>query len=356
MRIILFLSTVLLSACAKEIPVPAHYISDHFWVHNKGADMYVSARGNSTANTIIINVHGGPAYGAQQIHLSRPLVYEKLEEKAIVVYYDQRGIGLSTGNFSKNLYSLPQFVEDLDHVIEVVNHKYGKHNSIFLLGRSWGGMLTAEYLTEPARAVKISGWIEVAGAHDAVLTKSAGKQQLIETANEQIILGNSVSQWEKLKSFAASFDPDAEHTDAYQQLTTYWEKAAEAQQLLTTDGIIHEEVSVNGLSERDIQRYSAYDPLGVTWNNWAGPEEKIWSSLAVYSVTPKLAQVTLPILFIWGKYDFIVPSALATSAFQRTGTPQGDKFLRIYEDQAHYPMGNADRFLSDVLPFIEQYR
>jgi len=356
MRITIFLSFILLSACAKEIPVPAHYVSDHFWIHNKGADMYVATRGNPTENTIIINVHGGPAYGAQYVHLARPLVYEKLEEKAIVVYYDQRGVGLSTGNFAESLYSLSQFVEDLDHVIEVIKHKYGNQNSIFLMGRSWGGMLTAAYLTNPIRAKKIVGWIEIAGAHDAVLTKTAGKQQMIEIANEQIAFGNSVPQWKALKSFADNFEPEAESSDTYQQLITYWQKATEAQSLLAKDGIIQEKEPTHGLSDKDIRRHSAYDPLGVSWNNRVGPEVKIWSALADYSLTSRLSQVTLPTLFIWGKYDLMVPQALAHSAFQTIGTLQQHKYLRIYDEQSHYPMGDPNRFLSDVLPFLEQYR
>ena len=349
--IMVVLVTLTLSSCTKdEIAVPHGYVNESFFVRHEGADLYTTARGNNSTNSIIINIHGGPAQGAQLIALTRPVVYEELEKLGIVVYYDQRGIGLSTGHFSESTINLPQFTDDLQNVIEVCKYKYGDEKKIFLLSRSWGGLLAAEYLLNQSRQDGIHGWINIAGAYDLPKITTYGKNNLLNIANEQIGLNKSTEEWNKIKNYAINYDSTNLSWDNLNQL---WSKGVEGMELLTNDGMIIENTSTSGLSSDEVGGSTAYSSFEVTQNDWQEIPETIMKPLLTYS--PEMDNISIPTYFIYGKYDLIVPADLAQFGFENLSTPETDKYLQVYPNQAHFPMGNFEQFVSDVKAFIQKY-
>jgi proline iminopeptidase len=85
---------------------------------------------------VVIVLHGGP--GADYRYL---LPLKPLSDDYQVVFYDQRGSGLSPRVPNEQL-TLDQFVEDLHAIVGVVS----PHGPVRLIGHSWGGMLAAAYL------------------------------------------------------------------------------------------------------------------------------------------------------------------------------------------------------------------
>lgn len=342
---------VLTPGCEKEqILVPESYANDAFWVRIDNADLYATARGNQDNKVVIINIHGGPQTGAQYYALSRPLAYEALESAAVVVYYDQRGIGLSTGNFSTASITLKQYVKDLDVVIQTARHRYGADTDVFLLARSWGGLLAAEFLQSHDRQQHIAGWIEVNGAHDIIGVKRLGKVRLLEEAETQIALGNDPQAWQEIQAFATSFNPS---TTSFDDLTELWRHGYEGIELLKEAGIVRENTTTSGLTEEQIAGNTAYSLLEVASNDLQGISDLMFDQLMEYKAD--LGQIEIPTLLIWGHYDLVVPYTVAEHAVQEIGTPPEDTYLRIYSDQAHFSMGDWESFASDALAFIEAY-
>ncbi len=343
--------SMLTVACQKdEVNVPEEYVNESFYIRNNKADLYTTARGNQLTNSIIINIHGGPAQGAQLIALTRPVVYEELEKLGIVIYYDQRGIGLSTGNFSENTITLSQFKDDLNSVIEICKFKYGSNKSIFLLSRSWGGLLAAEYLVDLDLQSKIAGWINVAGAYDLPKMISYGKSKLMDIANEQIDRNHSVQKWLELKEYASTFDTT---NFSWDNISRLWTKGVEGMQILENDGEIVENRTISGLSMEEAHAHPSYSSFEVTQNDGQNIADIILEPLTSYS--PALEKIQLPTSFIYGKYDLLVPSDLAEDGFNTISTPASDKYLHIYPAQAHFPMGNFEQFTSQAKTFIESY-
>ncbi|MCB0096138.1 MAG: alpha/beta hydrolase [Caldilineaceae bacterium] len=90
----------------------------------------------SPQNPVVVVVHGGP--GGDYGYL---LNLHQLEDEYFVVFYDQRGAGLSPRVDAAEL-SLQSSIEDLHRI---VTH-YGQGKPVHLIGHSWGGMLAAGYL------------------------------------------------------------------------------------------------------------------------------------------------------------------------------------------------------------------
>lgn len=88
------------------------------------------------ANPALIVVHGGP--GGDFGYL---LNLHRLADDYFVVFYDQRGAGLSPRVDAAEL-TLAASVADLHRL---VTH-YGQGSPVYLLGHSWGAMLAAAYI------------------------------------------------------------------------------------------------------------------------------------------------------------------------------------------------------------------
>lgn len=89
-------------------------------------------------NPVVVVVHGGP--GGNYGYL---LNLHQLENDYLVVFYDQRGAGLSPRVDASEL-SLHSSIADLHRI---VTH-YGQGEPVHLVGHSWGAMLAAGYIGE----------------------------------------------------------------------------------------------------------------------------------------------------------------------------------------------------------------
>ncbi len=87
-----------------------------------------------TGEHVIIILHGGPA--ASHTYL-RP-EFDELSKVARIIYYDQRGCGLSDTAAS---YTWQDHVEDLHRVVNQFTHNH----EVFLAGSSWGSTLAILY-------------------------------------------------------------------------------------------------------------------------------------------------------------------------------------------------------------------
>ncbi|MBA3602372.1 MAG: alpha/beta fold hydrolase [Parachlamydiaceae bacterium] len=91
----------------------------------------VAGKGNP-----LIVIHGGP--GLTQDYLL-PQMY-RLAENNLVIFYDQRGCGKSTGDINQETITIDKFVDDLEAIRQSFNF-----DKISILGHSWGGFLAMNY-------------------------------------------------------------------------------------------------------------------------------------------------------------------------------------------------------------------
>jgi len=100
-----------------------------------GVTFHAETFGEAT-NPVVIVVHGGP--GADYRYL---LNLQQLSDEYYVVFYDQRGSGLSPRVDPSEL-TLDSSIKDLDRIVE----HYGNGEAVNLVGHSWGGTLVTAYV------------------------------------------------------------------------------------------------------------------------------------------------------------------------------------------------------------------
>jgi proline iminopeptidase len=85
---------------------------------------------------VVITVHGGPGSDYRGL-----LNIQQLSDEYYVVFFDQRGAGLSP-RVSPEEITLASAIADLDSIVEY----YGQGRKVSLIGHSWGAMLVSAYL------------------------------------------------------------------------------------------------------------------------------------------------------------------------------------------------------------------
>jgi len=122
---------------AEEDPSIAHVTINQTVFH---AETY----GNDS-NEVIIVIHGGPGNDYRYL-----LDLKELADEYFVVFYDQRGTGLSP-RVTRGELSLDTTLADL---AALVDH-YAGEEEVILIGHSWGAMLAAGYIAKnPGRVSK----------------------------------------------------------------------------------------------------------------------------------------------------------------------------------------------------------
>jgi proline iminopeptidase len=130
-------------ALLTEIPPVARWCDrlDSLEVHrlDVGAGLYVETEGGAIPGAIpIVLINGGPGGTHHYFH---PW-FSRAAEFARVVYYDQRGTGLSERAPGPDGYSVEQAVEDLDGIRRALGIE-----KWIVLGYSYGGFLAQYYTT-----------------------------------------------------------------------------------------------------------------------------------------------------------------------------------------------------------------
>ena len=98
----------------------------------------------SSVATVSGTFHGGPGQDYKYL-----LPLKELSDEYKVVFYDQRGTGLSPRVDPSEL-TLQSSIEDLDRIINY----YSPNQKVNLLGHSWGAMLASGYLTQHPEKVQ----------------------------------------------------------------------------------------------------------------------------------------------------------------------------------------------------------
>ena len=115
--------------------------------------------GNDTSD-VVIALHGGPGNDYRYI-----LPLRDLDDKYYVVFYDQRGTGLSP-RVTAGEFTMEMMLTDLHDVIEY----YAKDRKVNLIGHSWGAMLASGYISEHPDKVE-----KAVLAEPGLLTSEDGK-------------------------------------------------------------------------------------------------------------------------------------------------------------------------------------
>lgn len=153
---------------------------------------------------VVIVVHGGPGGDYRYLLPLRPL-----SDEYQVVFYDQRGSGLSPRVAADQL-SLDHYVEDLHAVIASVS----PHAPVRIIGHSFGAMLAAAYIDRHPDQVS-----HVVLAEPAFLTAERGDQwfDAVKGMRPPLSLSLIGGAWRSLMQSLYIYGPDADARDDFLQ-------------------------------------------------------------------------------------------------------------------------------------------
>jgi pimeloyl-ACP methyl ester carboxylesterase len=137
MLLLLLLALALIPAQTPSLEGP-NAIASLETVELGGVEQWLLIRGQDRANPVLLYLHGGP--GSAMIPLARRFS-NRLEERFVVVHWDQRGAGKSCGSdVPDESLTLEQFLSDTHELVDWLQGRFGAEK-IYLLGHSWGSVL-----------------------------------------------------------------------------------------------------------------------------------------------------------------------------------------------------------------------
>jgi len=347
-KIVFFLSlVVILTNCHKE-QLFDEWVEDIFWVENVGAQMPVWIEGNTNSKKFIVMIHGGPAGESRTYNLVTPFS-DPVETNVAIAYWDQRNAGSSRGNTDESTLTTAQMIDDLDKVVETLFLRYGTDIEVYLMGHSWGGFLGTAYLLDAERQSKIAGWIEIGGGHDFPLMAKSAVILMEQLAMEQISEEKSVNFWEELLAFTQKIDVQNITTDQIKKINGFSKRV---QNVLEFNNVIQ---NTSFLQKGDGFAYyfqSPYNPIAEGANSNQS-NLILWNQNDEISLTPELNKITIPCLFLYGKYDTTTPAALGQSAFENVNTPPSEKRFVLLEKSGHHFKHEPDLIAEEVLNFVK---
>lgn len=108
-----------------------------------GSRFHLEAFGNE-ADPVVIMLHGGPGSDYRSmLGLRMAVDGQRLEDTHRVVFWDQRGSGLSQRHDADD-FDIGIYNQDLDWLIE----HFSPGRPVVLVGHSWGGMYASAYISE----------------------------------------------------------------------------------------------------------------------------------------------------------------------------------------------------------------
>jgi pimeloyl-ACP methyl ester carboxylesterase len=306
-----------MSSCEKE----NYYDGDHFFIRNAGAEMPVYIKGNFESKIFILFVHGGPGSNASLVSFLP--VAKDLEKDYAFVYWDQRGSGLSQGNPDPSTFTVDQFVEDLDLVIDAINLRHNNPR-IIIYGVSWGGALGSAYLSTGNHQDKVTGFICMNSGHNLLEGIPKSVVFVKEYAQEQIDKGVDIHYWTEARDWCASV-PDMTIKDNYFKYDAYLSNT-NAYQYDPDQVLLGPEVGAMGTM-------NSYLSLSIFFN---GPYLANHFNILKLNLSPQMAKIKIPSLVIWGRHDGVNTIEMGYDAYNSIGGPEfSDKEMVILENSAH---------------------
>ena len=187
--------------------------------------------GNDT-NEVVVVIHGGPGNDFRYL-----LPIKQLSDNYYVVFYDQRGSGLSPRVPAEEL-SLESSLEDLNNIINY----YAPVRKVNLIGHSWGAMLASGYI----------------GMHP-------------EKINKAVLVEPGLLTTEKAKEFTDVFKLELNFT-VLKVLTTSWFQSLHVKgpdKQARKDFFLYNLMMNSTIADHPMTKYFCNDDLSTaSWNIW----------------------------------------------------------------------------------------
>lgn len=279
-----------------------------------GVAQHLWFRGSSRDNPALVFLHGGP--GGSLGALFRRYNAE-LERHFLVVTWEQRGAGRSyqRGIPSASM-TVGQFVRDLEEVVRLVKSRFRK-DKVVLLAHSWGTILGTLYAhRHPEDVAAYVGVGQIANMPEG--ERASYNFALAEArrrANRK-----AITELERI----------GPPPHAFSALRT------ERKWVDRFGGNLHPGLTTSDLLLEALQadEFNLLDLLKLLQGS-AFSAKHLWPEMSRTDLSSSVLSFDVPLLFLLGRHDHVVPGALAAAYHERLSAPY--KKLVWFERSAHNP-------------------
>ncbi len=307
-------------------------ISEKLRIEINGVKQGMFIKGESRSNPVLLWVHGGPGMPDYFLTEQYPA---GLEDVFTIVWWDQRGAGLSYGaGIPRQSMTVEQFVADTLAVTDYLRERFHQ-DKIYLLGHSWGSFIAIQ---AAARAPeRYHAYIGMA-------------QMVHQLESEKLAYEYMLAEYRRRGSV---------------RMVTDLEKAA----VTMTEGTPQGYLGVRDKAMHGLGIGTTHDMksviTGIFLPSWRFPEytfsEKInlwrgrafsrsfglWDRFIRVDLRHVLPRLDLPAYFLHGAYDYTCSYTLALDYFHQLSAPV--KGFYRFAGSAHSPVLEEPARAKDIL-------
>lgn len=294
-------------------------ISEKTFININGIRQGMFIKGQNMHNPILLYLHGGmPDYFLKQRYPT------KLEEDFVVVWWEQRGVGMSYNpNVPLTTVTQDQLIADTLKVTDYLRKRFNK-NKIFLMGHSGGTFIGMQVIAQSPE--RYEAYIGVAQMSNQFESEKLAYDYMLN----QFRLNKDTKMVQRLVSH-----PVVEHNKISPAYLKIRDQAMHRLGIGTTHGM-HSVISGVFLLSLASPEYTLKEKIN-TWRSKSKYGISILSDTILSSdLSQRVKAVNIPVYFFHGRYDYTVSYALAKAYFQTLEAPV--KGFYTFEHSAHSPM------------------
>jgi len=267
-------------------------------IEMNGSRFHLQTFGDPT-NPVIVFLHGGPGGDYRSLlRMGEEWDGRSLADEYFLVYWDQRGTGLSMRH-DRDVLTVDVYINDLNTLIE----RYSPGRPVFLIGHSWGGRDATKYINEHPHHVAGAVLIEPGPLDGATFERIEGDLFDLDLGAEWL------NDWAWNSQFLS---PDDHARLDYERL------------LGLRDGQPRFHLRL------DVDPEPSWR-LGAVANRSIVEDGQDDHGVYVYDFTTNLSRYTTPVLFIAGSLNEVIGAAFQQEQLQQYPSAS----LRVVEGAGH---------------------
>jgi pimeloyl-ACP methyl ester carboxylesterase len=294
-------------------------ISEKIRVSINGVEQGMFISSKDTTRPVLLFLHGGmPMYFLTDRYPSR------LEEYFTVVWWEQRGAGLSfRADIPAGSITLEQLISDTREVTNYLRERFGKEK-IYLMGHSGGtfpGMHAAAHDPQLYHA-----YIGVAQISDQLKSEQLAYEYMLQQYRER----GGRRMVRKLE--AVPFPVNGGIPDEYLSLRD------KAMHSLGVGTVRDMKSVITGIFFPSLtcRAYTLKEKINMWRGKMRTGVSSLWDTILVTDMTTQLTELSIPVYFFHGADDYTVSYALARDYFGKIKAPL--KGFYTFEESAHSPL------------------
>lgn len=315
---------------AKGHPI-AGSLSEKVFVEINGTRQGMIIHSTDVTHPVLLFLHGGPGMPEFFLNTTHP---SGLERDFTVVWWEQRGVGLSFGpDIPPDSMTIAQMIADTVAVTQYLQRRFGQEK-VYLLGHSWGSFLG----------------LQVAAAAPELFHAYIGMGQVSyqlrsEVAAHRIMTDQYRARGDEVmvrKLQAAPVSRAQGLSVAYLQLR---DEAMHGLGVGTTRDM-RSVISGVFVPVWQCRAYTCREKIRI-WQGMQWSRNLLWGDFITTDLSTRVRDLAIPLYFFVGRYDLTANHDLAAAFFDQISAPV--KGFYTFENSAHSPVFEALARARDIL-------